>query len=300
MVNNSDMDQARREFDRLFAVHSSGRVTRLRHRDVKLICSKLLEFIARRFQTSFSRRSRLPWGDTIHIVYPDTVSLDISRFGFYEEGLTRMVLDYLKPGMTFLDIGAHIGYYTMLAAWLVGDNGQVHSFEPTPGTFTLLQSNAGNKANVILNPVAVSSESGNISFNDYGRGSMGANSRFTARVDAKSLKSIQPVNYQVPATTVDEYVESNGLTPNFVKIDAESSAHKILRGMQATLSSHRPAVSVEVGDMDIEGVPPSRELIEFLSNQGYRAYDFGSGGIVRHQLRNRYEYSNILFLPGSQ
>ncbi len=300
MVNNFDTDAARREFERLFAVHRSGRIARLRHGHVKLIYSKLLELLARRFETSFRRRARLPWGDRINIVYPDTTSLDISRFGFYEEGLTRMVLDYLKPGMTFLDVGAHIGYYTMLEAWLVGDQGQVHSFEPTPGTFALLQSNAGNKTNVILNPVAIASESGTIGFNDYGPSLMGSNSRFTARADAGKLKRIQPVKYEVPATTIDEYVETNGLAPHFVKIDAESSEHEILRGMQNTLSRHRPAVSVEVGDMDIEGVPPSRELIEFLSERGYQAHEFGSHGIVKHQVRDRYEYENVLFLPDSR
>ena len=58
-------------------------------------------------------------------------------------------------------------------------------------------------------------------------------------------------------------------------------------------------ISVEVGDMDIEGVIPCGELVMYLVNQGYRAYEFSGGAIVDHQPKDRYEHDNILFLPES-
>ena len=51
--------------------------------------------------------------------------------------------------------------------------------------------------------------------------------------------------------------------------------------------------------MDIEGVPPSKELIEFMTERSYQAYEFGDNGFVQHEVRDRYEYGNILFLPES-
>ena len=100
--------------------------------------------------------------------------------------------------------------------------------------------------------------------------------------------------------SIDDYVARNNLSPRFVKIDAESAEFDILKGMEQTLNSCRPTVSVEVGDMDIVGVIPCRDLVQYLVNKGYRAYDFDGDAIVERQLRERYEYDNILFLPQSQ
>lgn len=89
------------------------------------------------------------------------------------------------------------------------------------------------------------------------------------------------------------------LTPDFVKIDTESSEFDILKGMEQTLQQFRPMISIEVGEMDIEGVIPCKDLVMYLVNKGYDAFEFNGGRIVKHQLRERYEYDNILFLPSS-
>ena len=289
---------AKRNFERLFTAYNSGRLGRLRHWHFKLIFSKILERIARKRQTSYRRRVNLPWGEKINVLCPDTTSLEISRFGFYEEGLTRMVLEYVKPGMTFLDVSAHIGYYTLLAAWLVGDRGPF--LRTYPGTFELLQANAGLKPNVRLNMVAVSSESGYIGFNDYGQGLMGHNSKFIAKLDNTTLEKTRKIEYEVPATTIDEYVSHNGVFPDFVKIDAESSEYDVVQGMEETLRRNHPVISVEVGDMDIDGVIPCRDLVIDLISKGYDAYEFSGGQVVKHQLKEHYGYDNILFLPSRQ
>ena len=199
--------------------------------------------------------------------------------------------------MTFLDVGANVGYYTLMAAWLVGDNGSVHSFEPTPETFNILQSNAEQKQNVQLNKFALSYESGTIRFNDYGAHLMGRNSKFQQNLDAKKKQNMEPVSYEVPATTIDEYVTQNDVCPNFIKIDTEHSEYDILQGMRNTLNSYHPVISIEVGDDDIEGVPSCNQIIEFLTAEGYQAYEFRNNGFVEHLIKNRYEYDNLVFKP---
>ena len=126
-----------------FAIHRGSWVSKLRHGNMSLLYSKLLELTLKGLGRSITRKARLVWGDEMTVVYPEIASLGISRYGFFAEGLTRLLLSHLKPGMAFLDVGAQLGYFTMLAAWLVGETGQVHSFEPTPSTFELLNLNAG-------------------------------------------------------------------------------------------------------------------------------------------------------------
>jgi hypothetical protein len=62
----------------------------------------------------------------------DPVNLTILLTGYWEDWITNVFLSVVKPGMTVLDIGAHHGYFTLLAGMLVGPTGFVHAFEPNP------------------------------------------------------------------------------------------------------------------------------------------------------------------------
>lgn len=285
------------QFEKKFSVYKSSRLARLQHGHVKLLFSKFLELLAKKTRISFRRKVNLIWGTPITIVYPDATSIEIARYGCYEEGLTKMVLAHVKPGAIFLDVGAHIGYYSLLAAWLVGEAGQVHSFEPTPSTFDLLRRNTQGKSNIYLNQIALSNTIGETLLNDYGTEYMGSNSRYEARMDKTVLSRSASKSISVHSSTIDNYVDRHGIEPNFVKIDAESSEFEILKGMTHVLENARPIVALEVGDMDIAGVPASRDLIAFLNTKGYQAYEFADTGLSIHQIKHRYTYDNILFIP---
>ena len=90
-------------------------------------------------------------------------------FGFYEANLTNFMINALREGDTFVDIGAHVGFYSMLGSSLVGPEGSVLSFEPTPRTFAELSKNASQKANIAVFNSAVLDEETEIEFFDYGR-----------------------------------------------------------------------------------------------------------------------------------
>jgi len=62
-------------------------------------------------------------------------------FGTYEHDTVQIFQKLVKPGMTVIDVGAHIGFYTFLAARLVGDNGRVYAFEPNPEVYNILVRN---------------------------------------------------------------------------------------------------------------------------------------------------------------
>jgi FkbM family methyltransferase len=204
-------------------------------------------------------------------------------------------MNYLGPGMEFIDIGANIGYYTMLAAWLVGSQGHVHAFEPTPATYSVLESNAGGRFNVNLNNSAVSSSDGDATFYDFGAALFGRNS-----VHRHALPREPERIYQVPMITIDNYVQAQGASPDLIKIDAEHSELAIIHGMEETLRVHRPAVSLEVGDLDIPGVPPSRELVAALVSNGYKVFTSTVAGLIPHVAYDRYSYDNLIFLPAER
>ena len=94
------------------------------------------------------------------VVFPERVSVAIARYGVYEEGLTGMVMDYLKPGMVFFDVGAHFGYFSLLAAWLVGTTrarSTRSSRRPAPSTSSPATSAAGRTCGSITSPCSARS-----------------------------------------------------------------------------------------------------------------------------------------------
>ena len=67
-------------------------------------------------------------------------------------------------------------------------------------------------------------------------------------------------------------------------------------GGEQMIKDFQPIISIEVGS-DIEGVKSSAKCIHYLTEKGYQAYEYKDGYIIKHRLRDRYSYDNILFLP---
>jgi len=84
---------------------------------------------------------KTPLAMQVHNGTDTGVSRSIRDTGCWEKFETQLVLDWLKTGDTFVDAGANIGYYTLIAAQRVGSQGQVYAFEPDPDNFQLLQAN---------------------------------------------------------------------------------------------------------------------------------------------------------------
>lgn len=250
------------------------------------------------FRRTLAVRARTFWGDKMEVVLPEPVSLAISVLGFFEEGLTRMVLEHVREGDIFVDVGAHFGYYTLLASALVRESGQVHAFEPTHSTYALLCKNVAAKGNVVPNNLALYCENTSLPFNDYGPIWSAWNSLTSARLDSKTLEKIPTKRMLVRAVSLDDYVAAQGIDRvSFVKIDAESAEFEILRGMERVITVARPMISIEVGDVDVPDIKSSRELVTHLLERGYEGYEYEGGDIVKHSLRDRYRADNLLFIP---
>ncbi len=262
-----------------------------------MVYSKVLQTISETLNIAIRARAKLFWGDEMIVVLPDSVSASVFRFGFVEEGLTAFVLEHLKPGMIFFDVGAHFGYFTLLGAMLVGMHGQVHSFEPTRSTFSVLRENTESRQNIHTENVVVWSETTTVRFNDFGQRFLAFNSIYAPRGGEKWKAQVKTHTYQVQAISIDDYVANSGVVPNFIKIDAESAEYEILRGMEKTIAKHRPIVSVEVGDVNIDGAASSKDVVGHVLERGYRALGYEEGRIVDHRLRERYEYDNVLLVP---
>ncbi len=219
-------------------------------------------------------------------------------YGYCEANMTSFLLRFLKPGNTFFDVGAHVGFYSMLASNLVGEKGRVHSFEPTPWTFSLLKKNTSSLKNVTINNNAVSDKKETLTFKDYGPGYGAYNS---AHEQGSSALSIVPSEIKVETVSLDEYAKAQGVRPDFIKLDAEGFEHILLKGMASLLDEHpRPLISLEVaGGKEWES--NTKESISYLMAKGFLPYEMGTDGLIApHSIREHYEYDNLLFIPSER
>ena len=237
------------------------------------------------------------FGTRMKVLASECVSQSIAAQGFFEPGLCAMLILFLKPGMFFFDVGAHYGFHSLLASRLVGRRGVVHAFEPTQATWDILHENASGAGNIQAHRFAFWSSSGPRLFRDCGAAYSAFNTFFEPRFISQKGSPMGEEKVLVETKTVDQFVREQNVAPDMIKIDAESAELEILKGMDRTLAEYRPMITLEVGDEAIAGVCSTRELIKYLTEKGYKPFEYRGGKVVEHGLRDHYEYDNLLFLP---
>lgn len=232
------------------------------------------------------------------ITLPEAASTEILLKGRIDEVTASFISQFLKEGQTFFDVGAHLGYFSLLALRRVGESGRVVAFEPTPSSFSVLKRNTCNTS-IMAFPYAVWRQRSTLPFHLYGQRFSAYNSFFAPRVAQMYAHRLRCRTVEVATISIDEFVVDHKLPPDMIKIDAESAELSILEGAQQTLHQIRPSLIVEVGDLSVEGAASSAFVVDYLQSQHrYTPFEWNNGAIRRHiRKTDRYEAGNLLFLP---
>ncbi|HEX2050170.1 MAG TPA: FkbM family methyltransferase [Actinomycetota bacterium] len=256
-----------------------------RRRDAP-VGTPLRDLYAARYARPTRARATTFWGDEMDVVLPELVSCEIHRYGVIEPGLSALFVDVVRPGTVVFDAGAHLGYYSLLAASL---GARVHAFEPSRQTLPLLRDNAAGRVRVV--PAGLWSAETTLSLTDFGSGHSALDTFVSSRDESAAPRGA----YDARVTTVDAYVAAAGDVPDVVKVDAEGAELEVLRGAASTMTTARPLVTVEVGDTG-RG-PRSRDALDFAATLGYAPFDVTPDGVRPHRVRDEYEYGNVLLAP---
>jgi FkbM family methyltransferase len=201
----------------------------------------------------------------IHVA-PDDPDLGggIAKSRAYESHVAAAMRPYLRPGGVFIDIGASIGYFSLLAASRVGPTGRVLSFEPNPYSqkLLLLSRRLNGFENIELHPFALAERRGFLGYTSEGsNGQVGPLGADPAAVLAGQL---------VYATTLDEALPSLARA-DALKIDVEGAEHLALSGGRATIERCRPVIFTEVAPDDLKAVSGVSvgDYLRLLTGHGY-------------------------------
>jgi len=186
-----------------------------------------------------------------HRIFLDARDLSLSPVildtGQWQNRTTGTLLHLVRPGQTVLEVGANVGFFTLLMADRVGKAGRVHAFEANPRIHEMLwQSVELNRFRdrVTTVPMAAYRSTGTVTFSQYDRYSGGSH---VGTTDAEAYRkdfSDTVTTIDVPAITLDDYVARHGLTPDLIRIDAEGAEAAIFEGMAGILAGSRPLTIV--------------------------------------------------------
>jgi len=168
----------------------------------------------------------------------NSVSEPMIRTQEYEPEVTRVLRDVIRPGMTVLDIGANVGFFTALSAGLVGASGRVIAVEPNSENCRLILHTAeiNQFDNVELLPVALAETNGWSHFVNH----LGSNGSLARASESQLVGGWGQI---VPVLRGDDLIEG---PVDVVKLDVEGAEGRVVRGLAGLIEEHRPVVVTEV------------------------------------------------------
>lgn len=184
---------------------------------------------------------RLANGMPIEVDPRDMIGWHILRSGVWEPETASFFFSWLRPGMTFVDAGAHVGHYTLLASDLVAAGGRVIAFEPHPVLGQVLRRNVERAgcANVTVSSLALGRAGGMGDLvlhpcDNFGASSLRADSE-TAHLPRAPVK----------VTTLDDFLERAGVPAvDVIKLDVEGAELDVIEGAHRTLTANPGIVLV--------------------------------------------------------
>lgn len=232
------------------------------------------------------------WSGSFEIAPGRMVQLDLACYpdcsmaiGAYELDTVRLMRRLLRPGDHFIDVGANIGYLSLMAAVMVGSAGRVDAIEPTPVNFKRLSSNVrANRLDGIIHPhrIAASDRDGELTLHIPDALRSGGNH---GMISAYLPEDIRCESVQTPCVRLD--LLFSAATPALVKMDVEGGEPLVVAGMKNLLQGTRPPhLILEVSPETARnaGYPVEEAVLLALALQP--AYQVWTIGWASRRLRN--------------
>lgn len=229
-----------------------------------------------------SREARLYNGMPLVVILGTTEGRAILEDGVYEADSIHLLEKMIAPGMTFVDVGANVGQYSLVCSRLVGPTGKIYAIEPTPAVINLLEKNiAKNKlTNVQICRLAIIERNGEVDFYLSKTRRIGTSSVFENRRSRAG-------KIRIPCQTLDAFAADKGLGKiDVVKLDIEGSEYAAIQGAPGIFAGENPPIIfIEFNEYMLRRAGRScAELYGLLSELGYALFRPDGRGAIRYEL----------------
>lgn len=192
-------------------------------------------------------------------------------FKSYELPVTETIRNFLKPGDTFIDVGANIGYISAFALGIVGKEGEVHSFEPVPKYFKRLCQLLEKNENLYVNQCALGDYEGEDTIDITNVSNPG----WCTMVKGAMNPQKREKRINVKVNRLDDYLIKNNLQPSIIKIDVEGFEFKVLKGLETYLkkTNKPPFIICEITPRDYHFLNHTmKDLCDFMEGFSYKSF----------------------------
>lgn len=231
-------------------IANSSKVGRLLKSPIKYLYAILhRELIYSRQKNELQTKSKTFFNVEMDILLPSSTDIYLTggKSHSSEIALARYMIHTLGRGDIYLDVGAHYGYFSLLASRLVGEQGLVFSIEASPVTYRILSKNADKAKNIFSFNYAVSDEMQEMTFFEFPNLYSEYNSLYVNQYEEEEwFQKYKPKEISIQAIKLDYFLlEEQDIIPSFIKIDVEGAEYAVLKGMEDYLDKNRTIIAME-------------------------------------------------------
>jgi FkbM family methyltransferase len=309
MANNKNNISGKQLLNSLQSVEklaTGGKLRRIAHNPYKYFSAILFRQLLYPFVKKEKPVDTLLFsGRKITVALPASTDIYLTggKSHISEIKLARYLIQNLQEDSVFIDVGAHYGYFTLIAAEMI-TRGRIFAFEPSESSFKLLEMNTRNIEQASIFNKAVSAVSGTLEFFEFDNLHSEYNSAsseqfeneswFTASTTRKTIKE---------AVSLADFCRENNIMPDFIKIDVEGLENKVIKGLLPLLheASALPVIIMEYLEAARNNTAHG-QAHQMLLNAGYQSHIINKDGtltalndIEQHLKSNELESDNIVY-----
>ena len=283
-----------------------SKIVRLLHSPYKYLSVMFYrEFIYSKTKKEKIVSTKLFYGKKMNIALPASTDIYLTggKSHISEIRLARFIINNLDNSDHFLDIGAHFGYFTLLASEIVGANGRVVSFEPASKSYKLLELNAAELRNVQTYQMAISDSLESIAFYEFPNLQSEYNTLIISQFEGEQwFNNAKPTKVEVKTTTIDNITKDETFSPKVIKIDVEGAEYKAIAGGLTFFKTHSPLIVMEYLEPKRKN-DSHKKALDLLLSLGYSSFIIKNSGnleqiadIDKYLADEKLESDNVVFV----
>lgn len=258
-----------------------GKLGRLLHDPRKYVQAILFRETIHRW-TGATKEVQCPtfFGGKMNLLLPSGTDIYLTGGKSHDSELrlARYLIEHLQPADTFVDVGAHYGYFSLLAAELVGKSGKILALEAAPSTYEVLVKNCAPMGQISTTSAAVAEEEQILTFYEFPNLYSEYNTLTVGQyTDQDWYKKHKPKAVEVPAVPLAAFLEKAAARPAIIKIDVEGAEYQVIQGLMPHLMHRSPAIVLEYVSAE-RGNTAHEKAEQLLIRANYRPHRIDESG----------------------
>ena len=304
MPNN--ISALKQNLEKLERLANGSKIGRLLAHPMRYIYGMVLsKVIYPRQKKGVLREADTFFGDKMSVVLPAGLDIYLVKGKSHDSEirLAKFMINQLSEGDTYLDIGAHFGYFSLLAAHLVGEKGKVFAYEASKSTHSILLKNTAKHLIIKAFHNALSDKKETLTFFEFPVLFSEYNSLDVTQFEnEKWYKQFPPQHIAVEATTLSDIISTHKIQPKIIKIDVEGAENAVMQGATTLLTTQSPLIVMEYLASERHN-ETHRNAAKILEKANFQAHIINSEGnlescfdVEKYLLEKGLDSDNVVFV----